>query len=260
MSGLFKGKSTSTAVAKPPAGTTGSSGNNTQTPGQKQIANDLIAIARTQIGVREHGFNKGKEVEQYQDVIGGVGQEAWCLAFMQWVALQFCKTVGVKVPLYPTEHCQTLYNNTPEKYRRSKPAPGYLFIQKSYTSQAGHTGICTTDGSIKFGTIEGNTDASGGSEGDGVYETSRLMTGTATKFVRGFIDLPMMIQDAMIAANKTVDKPVENPTPSTPSVYVPNVKGDWNANLDSIIMGMVTPELVALPYSRMKKFMPGGLS
>ena len=219
---------------------------------KEKIANELIAIAKSQVGVRENGFNKGKDVEKYQRVIGRAEQEAWCLAFMQWVVQQWCNKYGIKNPLHPTEHCQTLFNNTPEKYRRTAPAAGLIFIQKSYTSQAGHTGICTGGGAVSFPTIEGNTDSGGSSEGDGVYIKSRLRAGTASKFVRGYIDVVTMLFDSTRMDEKPVDKPVEKPGTS-PAL---NVKGDWNANLDSVIMDMVTPELINLPYARMKKFMP----
>ena len=168
------------------------------------IASMLISRANSQVGVRESGDNnKGKEVEEFQKVVDGKAQgEAWCMAFMQWVSKKTCDQLNVKNPLYPTEHCYTLWNNTPEKYRLSKPKKGAVMIQVTKTKGKynGHTGICTggfhADGK-NFSTIEGNTNGAGSSEGDGVYKKTRSIDGSSSMTVKGFVDLPRMIEDLM---------------------------------------------------------------
>ena len=168
------------------------------------IASMLISRANSQVGVRESGGNnKGKEVEEFQKVVDGKAQgEAWCMAFMQWVSKKTCDQLNVKNPLYPTEHCYTLWNNTPEKYRLSKPKKGAVMIQVTRTKGKynGHTGICSgglhADGK-NFSTIEGNTNGAGSSEGNGVYKKTRSIDGTSSMTVKGFVDLPRMIEDLM---------------------------------------------------------------
>lgn len=162
------------------------------------MATKLIALYLSKEGVREVGNNGGADVIEFQKAVDGRAiREAWCMAFMQWGALQLCKEYGVVCPVYGSEHCNTVYNKTPEKYRHKEPRRGSWFIQKSRTSDAGHTGCALDGGSVKFETIEGNTDPAGGSEGDGVYRTWRLITGTASKSQRGFIDVSQMLADVI---------------------------------------------------------------
>ena len=40
------------------------------------------------MGVREHGFNRGKEVEMYQRAGGGKPGDAWCSWFVSWCLRQ----------------------------------------------------------------------------------------------------------------------------------------------------------------------------
>ena len=118
------------------------------------------------------------------------------MAFVQTGVVDLCKSLGISSPLYPTEHCVTLYHKTEKDYRHVEPMNGSIMIQQSYTSDAGHTGFVVQAGEFDhFRTVEGNTNADGGSEGDGVYKKIRNMRGTSTKRVLGFIDVPRMIID-----------------------------------------------------------------
>ena len=167
---------------------------------KEQIIKDLIAVANSQIGVREHGFNKGKEVEEYQKAVDGKAQqEAWCMCFVQWVTMRVCKGYGIKSPLYASESTQSVYNHTLAKYLSSFPDAGFVFIQQNRNDAGkGHTGFCKGKSIAGvFPSTEGNTDGSGGSEGDGVYAKYRYTAGNATKKMRGFINLPQMIYDAI---------------------------------------------------------------
>lgn len=185
------------------------------------IADMLIAKARSKIGVMEKGGNnKGKEVEEFQKAVDGrASREAWCMCFVQWVTKEVCKDLGIKSPLFPTEHCNTLYDKTHKDYLKPVPGRGYAFIQKTRVKNRtnGHTGFCENATTPKFNTVEGNTDPEGGSEGDGVYETFRFTTGTLTKTVRGYIDLPTQIYEYYLKSNPTlkpvipITKPMEKP-------------------------------------------------
>ncbi len=170
-------------------------------PPKTNIAQELILMAKSQVGVRENGFNKGKMVEEFQKVVDGKAQsEAWCMAFMQWVIKKVCDQHGIKNPMYQSEHCYTVWNGTPEKYRLSKPKAGSIMIQVTKTKGKtnGHTGIVT--GGISgdnFSTVEGNTNGAGSSEGDGVYNKTRSIHGSSSMNVKGFIDIEQMILDKL---------------------------------------------------------------
>jgi len=165
-----------------------------------EIQNAMIAVALSQVGVREHGFNKGKEVEEYQKVVDGKAkQEAWCMAFVQWVTKRVCNQYGIESVLFKSENCQQVYIHTPAKYQSSAPVIGGCFIQQSRTeSHKGHTGIIRT-GSVAgvFRSIEGNTNSAGSSEGDGVYTKYRYSAGNPSRRMRGHIDIVAMIFDAL---------------------------------------------------------------
>lgn len=170
-------------------------------PTRREIANRIIAEATKYIGVREIGGpNQGPEVELFQSFVDGKAQgESWCMAFVQFVVGEVCKYYGVKTPLHSSELCQSVYNNTGLAYRSSSPGAGYVFIhQNRKVSYKGHTGVCTGEARVGiFKTIEGNTNGAGSSDGDGVYSKWRYTKGNASNKVRGFIDVPRMIQDAI---------------------------------------------------------------
>lgn len=169
-----------------------------------EIEDLLITEAMKWVGIREHGgANKGNEVEMFQKAVDGKAQgEPWCLAFVQFVVGQVCKNYDILNPLVRTEHCQTLYNRTDKRYLRKDPERGFIFILKSKTSSSGHTGFCLNRGSA-FETVEGNTNASGSREGDGVYVKTRVVAGTPTMDMRGFIDVPAMIYDRIKLAKNS---------------------------------------------------------
>jgi len=122
-----------------------------------------------------------------------------CMAFMQFVVGQVCTHYGIQNVLYPSELCQSVYNKAPRLYKLSSPVPGAVFIHQSRTSAwRGHTGLCTgTSTAGVFPAIEGNTNGAGSSDGDGVYKKYRFTKGNAFSKMRGFIDVPSMIQDAI---------------------------------------------------------------
>lgn len=249
MSGLFKRNNGNPppSVPKPPTEP------DTKVPSAitlEKISDLLIQKAQSQVDVRESAPNDGVEVRKYQAIIGKAEKEAWCMSFMQWVSLQVCTSLGITNPLHPSEHCATVWDNTQAKYRLAKPKRGAVFIQKSRTSDDGHTGLCLDGNTPMFKTIEGNTNAAGSRDGDGVYENERYTTGTPTRTVLGYIDLPRMIYDVLYSGN------TNNGTAPNPVATPPNKRGNWEEHLDRVIMDMVTPELLSLPISRMKKFIP----
>lgn len=165
-------------------------------PTRDWIADLIVAECRKWVGVRENGSNKGTEVEMFQKATDGrASGEAWCMAFVQFVVRAILKQLGLnKNPFHASEHCLTVWNNTPEKYRSQVGGRGMVPIWRHGSTSSGHTGVSLDSGKVTFKTIEGNTNSAGSREGDGVYDKTRYMLGGSMKLV-GFIDLPQMLLD-----------------------------------------------------------------
>lgn len=136
-------------------------------------------------GIREKtNNNDGKLVELFQKTVGDAARESWCMSFVQ-SGLAYVETkLKVTSPIFASEHCLTVWNNTPKIQRALiAPATGAIMIWRHGSSTNGHTGV--TRGEVyrmKVKTVEGNT-SSGNSgdeiirEGGGVYFCERDMRG-----------------------------------------------------------------------------------
>ena len=155
----------------------------------------LVALAASYIGIKEAGGdNKGPEVEQFQKAVDGRAQgEPWCMAFAQ-----YCISLIAESRIYPSEHCMTVWNKSPDDMRSSLPSAGFLVIWNYTGSAAGHVGIIeeviTTGSTIRaLVTIEGNTAApNDGTEvernGDGVHRRVRNIHIVGKMQIMGYID------------------------------------------------------------------------
>lgn len=154
----------------------------------------LIEAARACVGIREiGGNNKGPMVELMQETLGRAGREAWCMSGVQsWIAYAEQKT-GLLSPVYPSEHCLTVWNNTPKNQRvKFMPLPGAICIWRHGTSTSGHTGIILGCDDKIMQLVEANTEAGiVGSEvvreGGGIYVTERSRKGSGSMKVVGWI-------------------------------------------------------------------------
>jgi hypothetical protein len=158
----------------------------------------LIHEAERWAGIKEiGGDNRGQIVEMFQKAVDGKASgEPWCLGFVQFCVKQADRVADViadqctpRNNLFQTEHCLTLWWNTPLE-QRIEAQPGAIVIWKFGSTNGGHAGIVTAvngDGSIQ--TIEGNTGDGKGivREGDGVYTRKRSAQGTEEMRVMGFI-------------------------------------------------------------------------
>ncbi len=142
-------------------------------------AQRLIDEATRWIGVREKGgANCGPEVEEFQRSVDDRADGApWCMSFVQFCVKRVSDIIGKKPSLYPSEHCLTVWNRTPEELRLSRPVPGCVVIWRKSGTDQGHTGIVVSVGETKMITIEGNTGPASivSREGDGVYEKERAI-------------------------------------------------------------------------------------
>lgn len=148
------------------------------------------------VGIREAtGNNDGPMVELLQKTIGSASQEAWCMSFMQTCIAYAEVKAGAKSPLVASEHCLTVWSETPVEQRvKIYPLPGAVVIWRHGNTSNGHTGcVLGTDGNT-FQGVEGNTNAGSDDpsgavvrEGGGVYFTHRSLGGAGEMKVVGFL-------------------------------------------------------------------------
>ena len=136
----------------------------------------LIAIARKELGVREKtGKNDGQRVNLYQAAAGLTTGAPWCAAFISWVYQQ----AGFKQPA--TGWSPALF---PIAKVIKTARPGALFgIYFPAHKRIAHCGFVEEVRGDWISTIEGNTNAVGSREGDGVYRKWRPL-----KSIRRFAD------------------------------------------------------------------------
>ncbi|TDQ10037.1 CHAP domain-containing protein [Pedobacter metabolipauper] len=127
---------------------------------------NLLGVATAELGVHEVGGNNaGARVETYLAAVGLKKPEPWCAAFVSWVF----KQCGYAKPR--TGWSPALF---PDRLVVKKPVPGCVFgIYFPELKRIGHCGFVTQVKGDWIGTIEGNTNVSGGREGDGVYRRTR---------------------------------------------------------------------------------------
>lgn len=147
------------------------------------------------VGIRETGGNNnGPMVRLIQETIGGADREAWCMSFVQTGLAYAEKKTGIQSPIWASEHCMTVWHETPISQRvHTVPALGAIIIWKHGAGPSGHTGI--TVSAVKdghFSAVEGNTESGVSSgqvvrDGGGVYLTERNTFGNGAMRVVGFL-------------------------------------------------------------------------
>lgn len=151
-----------------------------------------VAIALTQVGVREEGGrNRGPQVDEYIRSVGldpskgGAKGYAWCCAFVYWCTREAYQRSmwenGMSGPAQlPIDRTAWVWDLLKNKDRICPPKAGAVFVMSHSTDPKqmpfkAHTGfVVDVDGEF-VNTCEGNTDGSGGREGDGVYRKRRAI-------------------------------------------------------------------------------------
>jgi hypothetical protein len=154
------------------------------------LAIELIKIAQSQIGVMEVGDNQGPEILKYMrstwmpEESNEIGY-AWCAAFVCWCmtqAVQKFNKLDPKEFIYLGANAygweKFAKNNAWEILDETQLAlPGDIV-----TYDFSHIGIVIEDKRSYIEVVEGNTNADGSREGDGVYLKQR-----AKHLVRKFL-------------------------------------------------------------------------
>ncbi|MFH9043493.1 hypothetical protein ACH4FA_29635 [Streptomyces sp. NPDC017966] len=132
----------------------------------------LIAIEKTEVGYRE-GFSNGhyNNHQKFSPAVPGLEwsqNQAWCQTFQSWAFQQ----AGVKILAPVTASCSTAVNWYKSRGRFSYyPAIGAMVFFGHSGGQ--HVGLVHKYDADYAYTIEGNTNANGSSEGNGVYLKKR---------------------------------------------------------------------------------------
>ena len=163
--------------------------------GRKDARQIMQLAAHALVGTREEGGNnKGRIVELLQETLGGAGQEPWCMSMTQSCIAFAEDQTGIVSPVAASEHCLTVWNETPTSQRvKVSPLPGAIIIWRHGSTTNGHTGIVVGNCVNRtFAAVEGN--AEGGTangkvvrDGGGVYYTTRNQDGNGSMKVVGFL-------------------------------------------------------------------------
>jgi hypothetical protein len=162
------------------------------------IKNKLLTLeAKRWLGIQENGGNnKGEIVSVFQKTIGKAENEPWCMSFVQYCLFQtdnwFYELCDSDIPheLFLSEHCLTVWNESPKHCRIEKPIAGSICIWQYRGSSNGHTGIVVDVDKEIIITIEGNTSNSKKiiREGDGVYLKRRPLKSIGKMQIKGFLN------------------------------------------------------------------------
>ncbi|MSP02725.1 MAG: CHAP domain-containing protein [Acetobacteraceae bacterium] len=157
------------------------------------------AIAR--VGVREKppGSNRGPEVQAYLGSVGVAPGNPWCMAFVSFCIQEAAKKSG-KISTFPrTGGCLDAWNKVKAAHPMNlvtraaamanvaKVVPGMVFVLDLGDGH-GHTGFVKANHGGSLITVEGNSNATGGSDGVGVFELNRR--GVMDRVMKGFIAVP----------------------------------------------------------------------
>lgn len=188
-----------------------SSGRTVQESAKTQdLRKQVRDIYTSQIGIREKGSNSGPAVEQYLHYVNLPKGNPWCAAFVCWVFGQanvdnprtgwspdlfpVPKIIWSKAGIWSDEpgtksqeprHSRIAYSYPPsqttdnrqqttDRRQQTTPKTGDIFgLFFPEINRIAHTGFIDQWDGTWLITVEGNTNVSGGSEGDGVYRKRR---------------------------------------------------------------------------------------
>ncbi|MFZ4569766.1 MAG: CHAP domain-containing protein [Bacteroidales bacterium] len=124
----------------------------------------------SQIGVREHGNNRGKHVEKYLSAAGVKPGNPWCASFVYWCHKQCFPSINVPGAAmarswYKKEKLVSIRNKT---IKQPEPGDVVLFL---YGETIYHAGFYDQDAGDFIITVEGNVRPGGI---DGVHRIKRI--------------------------------------------------------------------------------------
>jgi hypothetical protein len=171
----------------------------------KELIDQMLEIARTEVGTREAAVNNtGARIVEYQGATWlAPGAWPWCAAFTAWVLREWLENGAVREALHLDSfsladkwRCRDASAFGWEKWARQRKLQ---VLDETQKARAGdfvvfdfsHIGIVTDDqpaSSRKLATIEGNTNGKGERDsvtGDGVWVKERVPS-LAKSYIRIF--------------------------------------------------------------------------
>lgn len=157
-------------------------------------ATQFVAKAASQIGYRE-GYDpiRGWNNDNKYGIWYGWNGVAWCAQFVSWCANEV-GALGTIVPKYQSTFSGLTWFRNRDQTGYWPPRPGDIFMMCEYNPGAWndvgngwatiHTGIVEKylgDGRVQ--TIEGNTNTTGSSQGNGVYRLIRNDSQDGKRFI-----------------------------------------------------------------------------
>lgn len=137
----------------------------------------IVATAESQLHVRElTGENDGPDVARYLKVTGLDEGYPWCAAFVSWVFVEAGGTAPRSARVVDWFKANIVYKR---EWRKAtiQPEKGMVVgLYYAHLGRYGHIGIVTENSPGQLRnviTIEGNTNAAGSREGQGVYRKIR---------------------------------------------------------------------------------------
>lgn len=159
-------------------------------------ADNILRIAATQIGVREgrdangNWNNRVKYTTWYAGVVAQTAflTSAWCAIFISWLAWQ---AGGLKaiIPLHAWTPSGLAWFKARGQVVSTPKRGDIVYFYYPSKGRVAHVGIVESVSGGYITTIEGNTNTSGSSQGNGVYRLKRPITAN-TIFCRPAYALP----------------------------------------------------------------------
>jgi hypothetical protein len=154
-----------------------------------ELRTRALALAERYVGVREHGGpNRGPQIERWLAKVGLDPGAPWCAAFLYGVYDESAAGLSMPNPIPRTGGVSKLWSRAPEYMRYGKPTRGAIFVHFSQGTYApgakGHCGLVLGVDGGNMLTVEGNTNAEGDREGDGVWYKTRPIS-----YAFGFVDV-----------------------------------------------------------------------
>jgi peptidoglycan hydrolase-like protein with peptidoglycan-binding domain len=154
------------------------------------LAVSLVDVATQQLvkDIRETSKNQGPEIAKFWTATsyptGYANREPYCAAFVCWLVREAVagRTVAFSLP-------KSALAYDLEPWARANAAKGVSVVKTPKAGDlftlatASHCGLVVGVSGSTVITIEGNTDGTGGREGDGVYKRSRPIS-TIRQFIR----------------------------------------------------------------------------
>lgn len=147
---------------------------------RERIRSSIVGIAEfiLRLNVREKGKNRGPIVEDFIKHNGGRLGDPWCIDFIafvvDWAFAEFGDRPPFEIGRSSSRLVRVAKKNNSILQQTELALPGDLFILAGGSTGYKHGTIVVSlnDGGF-LGTIEGNTNIKGSSEGDGVYRRER---------------------------------------------------------------------------------------